>query len=102
MANSVIVLHPDEFWQTVLTFPIQLDGAQRTLAFLLSSFIDKASDAVALRRYGIECTGFSHEQPQFAVDWKKNTRLDAWLSERGYATAARPTRVKFQAVPTGS
>ena len=101
MANF-IVMHPDPFWHTVLTFPIQLDGAQRTLAFVFSNFMDKNSYAAKLRRYGIESTGFSLEQPQFDFDWTKNARLDAWLTGQGYPTAARPTRTKFKAVPTDS
>jgi hypothetical protein len=95
-------MHSDPFWHTLLTFPIQLEGAQRTLAFVFSNFMDEGSYSVALKRYGIECTGFSHEQPQFDFDWTKNARLDAWLTEQGYPTAARPTRTKFKAVPTGS
>jgi hypothetical protein len=95
-------MHPDEFWHTVLNFPIQLDGAQRTLAFLLSSFMDKGSYSVALKRYGIECTGFSQEQPQFTFDWSKNTRLDVWLTDQGFATGLRPNQTKFRVVPVNS
>jgi hypothetical protein len=95
-------MHSDPFWHEVLFFPIQLDGAQRGLSFLLSRFMCEGSYAGALKRYGIECTGFSDEQPQFDFDWSKNARLDAWLTERGYPTAVRPTRTKFKAVPTSS
>jgi len=98
VSEDVTLEHTDPFWTNLLAMPVHVAGERITLAILMGQALTGAiAKGMLERRYGIACTGFSEETPQFTVDWSKAESVLKWQLQSGYvapSTAESKTKMK--------
>lgn len=98
LSEDVSLEHTDPFWANLLAMPVQVAGEGITLGTLMGRALTGGTAKGTLeRRFGIACTGFSEENPQFTVDWSKAESVLKWQLQSGFlapATAESKTKLK--------
>jgi hypothetical protein len=98
--EAVTLTHKDPFWANLLAMPVEVTGERITLGTLMGRALTGGAAIGTLeRRFGIACTGFSEDNPQFTVDWSKTESVLKWQLQSGFlAPATAESKTKFKAI----
>lgn len=98
--EAVTLEHTDPFWANLLAMPVQVSGERITLGGLMGRALTAGLFiGVLARRFGIACSGFSEENPQFTVDWTTTESVLKWQLQSGFsAPATAESKTKFKAI----